>query len=138
MHIRGAIAHRLRQQSVDQADDRGVVLGVEEVFDRGQLGHQAVEVDLLADVGHHLRGAAAGAAVGLGEAGVERCARHALQAQRQPEAAPHFCERLWADVVAHQDFGVLGAKGSDQHAVVAREAIRQFEAHQSWTSSAAA
>ncbi len=70
--VAGGLAHGLGEQRVDHADDRGVVLGFEQVFDRRQLGHELGEVDLLAHVGHHVGGVAVGAGIGLGRGAPRR------------------------------------------------------------------
>ena len=50
VHVGRALAQRLREERVDEADDRRVVLGVEEVGHFRQPVGEALEVDVLADV----------------------------------------------------------------------------------------
>ena len=74
-----ALSHGLGEQGVDHADDRRIVLGVEQVLYRGQLSHQLLEVDLLTDVSDDIGGVAFPAAVDFRELDIEPRAFDALQ-----------------------------------------------------------
>ncbi len=53
MNIRGFLFDGLGEHGVDQADDRRVVLAVEQIVGVRQLFGEGIEVELVADVGHH-------------------------------------------------------------------------------------
>jgi hypothetical protein len=123
--VAGLLAHRLGEQRVDHADDRRVVLGVEEILHRRQLGHQLGEIHLLAHVGDHLGGVVVGAGVGLGEACFEGGTAYAFNLQRQPQAAPHFGHRRQVGPFTHDHLGVLAAQGGHEDAMGLGEGVGQ-------------
>jgi hypothetical protein len=105
------LAHGLGEQRVDHADDRRIVLGFEEIFDRGQLGHELGEVDFLAHVVDDGGGVAVGAGIGFGR-GVPRRRRGLMfsMLQRLAEGAPDFGEGLRGSAPSRmQQFGMVGA-----------------------------
>ena len=93
VHVGGALAHRLREERVDEPDDRRVVLGLEEVGDfRERLGELG-EVDRLAHVLDDGLGGRGLARVGERQAMLEFLGREQHLAQRLAGHAAHFGER---------------------------------------------
>ena len=58
MDVGSALAHRLREQRVQHADDGRIVARFEQVFDLGNVLHQAAEIDVALDLADHARGLA--------------------------------------------------------------------------------
>ena len=54
VNVRGILAQRLRQQSVDQADDRRIVFGFEQIGNLRQLLREGGQVHVLAHVADEL------------------------------------------------------------------------------------
>ena len=123
--VAGGLAHGLGEERVDHADDRRVVLGFEEVFDGGQLGHELGEVDFLAHVVDHRGGVAVGAGIGFGQPCLEGGAAEVFDAQRLAEGASDFGEGFEVGAFAQQQFGVVGALPGDEAAVGLGEGVGQ-------------
>ncbi len=127
--VGSAFAQRLREQRVDQADDRRAVLAFEQVLDLRDLLQEARQVDFLRQVagqrGDPGRRRARlrrqpGAVVRRGNKLVELAGLDAPRAQRHPERAAQFGERA----SAHRHLRALGAERSHHHAVGLGEDIR--------------
>jgi hypothetical protein len=71
MNVGGALAQALRQQRVDQPDDRRVVFRFEQIADGRNVLRQRGEVNLLFQVVHDLRGMGFLARIGLRQTGIE-------------------------------------------------------------------
>ena len=123
VYVGSAFAHRLGQQRVDHADDGRVVLAVEQVGDCRKLGHQLLDVDVLADVGDHFGGTVVAAAVGVGQACVEVLGRDAGDADRDAELTPHFGQRGRIGVVTQDQRGARLVHALDEDAVALGEAV---------------
>ncbi len=118
-----AVARRLGQQRVDHADDRCVVLGLEQVLDIRDFLHHARDVELALDVANDLLRRAALVAVGLrnrlGELGRLDDDRPHLAR----EHAHHFIERSERRRIRDPDLSVALALRYQQNRVVASEGV---------------
>ena len=77
--VRSPFPNRLGQQGIDHADDWCVILCFEQVGDGRQLGHQLLDVDVLADVGQDLGSGAVAVAEVIGESTVESLCRDTVE-----------------------------------------------------------
>ncbi len=113
--VRGLLLDRLRQQGVDQADDRGVVLGLHQVLRLRKLVGHAVQVHVVADALHGLRGLAGGALVDLAQEPLETLLVDALKGQRAAQAAAKLGDgrRPYAASVGHPDLACLPIEGNE-------------------------
>src|SRR5690606_35512095 len=82
MDVRGVLPHRFGEQRVDQADDRRVVVAVEQVFRLGQRVGQGVEVRRTVDVGGNTEGTVTTALVELAQQALEAGLVMRFQGQR--------------------------------------------------------
>ena len=124
-----AFARGLGEERVDEADDRRVVLGLEQVLDLGHVLHQAREIERRIDLVDDARRRAVVGRVRLRDRLLERVAGDHDDAQ-QPERALQFGDRLHrrriADPhVAHARLVVVG-RTRDEHVMVARERVRDL------------
>ena len=67
MDIRGLLFDRLRQNGVNQANNRRIVVGIHQVADIGQLLYQSRQINIRGQVLCHLRRLVLGALIGHGE-----------------------------------------------------------------------
>ena len=85
--VGGVLLDRLRQQRIDQADDRRVVVALEQVGRLGQLLGECGEVGVVLEPAHRLHRRAGAALVGLAQQRVESLGVHALELQRHAAGA---------------------------------------------------
>ena len=123
--VGGALADRLRQQRVDEADDGRVVLGLEEVRDLGQRFGELGEVEGLAHVLDDRLGGVGLARVGECQAVLELLRRHQDLAQGLAGHAAHLGERgrLRHRAQPHLERAARDARGD--HALGFREGVGQ-------------
>ena len=129
--VAGALAHRLRQQRVEHADDRRVVGGLQQILDLRQLLHQARQVGLAFDLADDGGGGGA-AAVGVGglQPRVEGGGGFALQPARAVHAlrfshGGQLPRGQQSPGVGAHDQPALAAVHVQQHAVGARPRVGQ-------------
>ena len=125
VHIRRALAQRLSEQRVDEADDRRVVLGVEEVGHFRQPFGQALEVDVVGEIVDQPLGAARVARVELREAPLEELRGEHQRAHRRAEDASRFADRAGGDAGAYPELDRVGKPPRRDHPLRAGEVIRQ-------------
>jgi hypothetical protein len=122
--IRGLLAHRLRQDRVDQADDRRIVLRVHEVAGIGDLLREARQIDVRADVRGHLLRLAVVALVGAGERALE------LRRRQCSNASPGPSRRRSSSSTSRRASPCAGSctriVGVDDHPVRLRKGERQL------------
>ena len=73
MDVRGILAQGLGQQRVDQADDRRIIFGFQQIADFRQFLGQLPQVKILLHVVHQARGVVIRARINLGQALLEFC-----------------------------------------------------------------
>ena len=100
--VRGAVAQRLREQRIDQADDRRIVLAFEQILDPGDFLQQPREIQVLREIAGQRGRAGIGAVVRGGDQLVELVRADAPGAQRHAERAAQFGERARVRVAAHR------------------------------------
>ncbi len=115
--VRRAVAQRLREQRVDQADDRRIVLALQQVLDAGDLLQQARQVQILREVAGQRRGAGFGAVVGRGDQFVELLRSNAAHCDRNPQGAAQFRERAGARIGTHGDLRDVAIECGNDHAL---------------------
>jgi hypothetical protein len=91
--VRDIFTRRLRQQGIDHADDRRVMLAVEQVFNRWQGIDQAGNVQILADVIGHLGSRLVALGVGFGQKTIKLVAAQRLGAQLDAMNPTDFRQR---------------------------------------------
>ena len=67
MDVRGLLFDRLRQNGIDQADNRRVVVGIHQVANVGQLLYQPRQINIRGQVLCHLRRLVLGTLIGHSE-----------------------------------------------------------------------
>ena len=116
---------RLAQHGVDEADDRGIVIGVEQVLALGQLFGQGEEVHLVAEI-LHLLARLGGVALIVGHQQLFECvAVHLLDGKAAPRHPPHLQQGLGSDPLTAEQHGRPLPLGQD-HPEVAGEGKRQL------------
>ena len=125
VNVGGALAHRLREQGIDQPHDGRVVLALQEVGDLGQVLRERREIRIRVEVGDDIGGVRRAALVGARERRVEGVARKLSQSKRPPERALHLGEHACAHPGPHPELeACLELPGAD-HAVPLCKSIRQ-------------
>jgi rRNA processing protein Gar1 len=123
--VRRVLLHRLRQQRVDQADDRGFVLALEQVgLLRDVLG-EVGEVGFLIEPAHRIHRRAGAGLVGLAQQQVEALDVHAFELERSSQVPPDLGQRERRRAVADDHVGALFGNVADQHAMPLGESERQ-------------
>src|SRR5579883_3062915 len=116
MNVAGAILHRLRQQSVDQLDNRRGVVGFEQVLGllRQLAGHHVEP--LFAQVDHQVMGRAGGLIVGAIDGLVDDFGGRDDGLNRLSEQKAQIVERLEVSGVCNRncDAMAVGAKGQQR------------------------
>ena len=124
VNVGGILLDRLGEHRVDQANDRRVVLAVEQVRLLGQLLSEVREIGGVVeplDCLHRVRARL----VGLAQQLIEALLRHALEPERAAQVPAHFGERLRGGGVAVGAFGHSVHDAVDEHAVALGECKRQ-------------
>jgi len=117
--------YRLAQHGVDEADDGGVVVGVQQVFTLGQLFGQREEVHLVAEILHQLA-CLGGVALIVGHQQLfEGFAVHLLHREGAARHPPHFQQGLRRHALAAEQHRGPLPLGQD-HPEVAGEGKRQL------------
>jgi hypothetical protein len=119
--VRGVFLDGLGQHGVDQADDRRVVLALQQVGGLGQALRQAREVGLALDALDDLAGLAAAALVGLAQQRVEGRHRRPLDDQRQAREATQFGHRSGRGAFAIDHVGLAVDDRAHEHAMALGE-----------------
>jgi len=122
--VRGAVAQRLREQRIDEADDRRVVLAFQKVLDLGNFLQQPRQIDVLREVVGERRGTRSGAVVQGRDEYVEFAGADAARPQGNAEHAADFGERPRRRVVAHCHLRGPVSQGRDDDAVRLCERVR--------------
>ena len=118
VNVRCALPQRLREQHVDHADDRCVVLRIEQILDPGHFLHQPGKVHVLLQIARDVGGGPVGLCIGLSQAALEHFGRlDGADAQRHAEHAPQLGQRLRPRAFAKADHGLRLAQLEQQHAM---------------------
>ncbi len=123
VHVGCALAHRLREERVDEPDDGRVVLGFEEVGDFRKLLGELRKVDRLAHVIDDRLGGRGLARVGERQAVVEFLRREQHLADGLARHAAHFRERGGLGIGTDPDFERAGHLARGDHALRLREGV---------------
>ncbi len=121
--VGGAVAQRLREQRIDQADDRRIVLAFEQILDLGNFLQQPRQIQVLRQIVGQRGRAGVGAVVQRGDQLVELLGADAARVQRHAERAAHFGERPRVRAVAHRHLGQLAVQRGDDDAVGLGEGV---------------
>ena len=121
MNVGGVLADGLGEQGVDQADDGGIVLVLDQILRLGQGFGHAVEIQILADAFHRFDGAAGAILVGLLQQFVEFVLVHLAHFQRRAKMALGFEQGLGAAVGAAHGLQAIGGLVQHQDAVALGE-----------------
>ncbi|KAG0733589.1 hypothetical protein G6F23_013202 [Rhizopus arrhizus] len=134
VQVAGAIACGLRQQCVDHADHRRVVLRVQQIGDFRHVLHQAVQIHFTFSGTDHRCGIAA-VTILLTQPLLPRCGFQCLERQRAVPAA-QFGHRPGGGFGSAQQYRLTAGLGQ-HHAMAAHPGIRQRHgyAHGPITSS---
>ena len=124
--IRGVLLDRLRQQRVDQANDRRFVVALEQIGGLGDVLGQMREIGIVVQALQHLHGGARARLVGDAQQRIERLDRDALELQGNADEAAHLGEGLRRDARAAHRVGALVGDAAHQHAMTFRKRKRQF------------
>ena len=125
VNIRGALAHRLGQQGIDQAHDGRVVLALQQVRRLGQVLRQLLQIHVLAQIIHDLHGVVHAAVVGAIQRRLEVFRSEFTDLNRLPEHAPQFRQGRAGDAGTHPHLhGILRLARTDD-AMALGEVIRQ-------------
>ncbi|STV05369.1 Uncharacterised protein [Klebsiella pneumoniae subsp. pneumoniae] len=101
MNIRGFLFDGLGEHGVDQADDRRVVLAVEQIVGVRQLFGEGIEVELIADVGHHAVRLRRITLIAEHQHFLERVRRQTADAHRPVRQAARFQQRPGGGIGRH-------------------------------------
>ncbi len=123
--VRGILLHRLGEQRVDEADDRGLVLALEQVGRLRDFLGEVGEVGFLLEAAHGVHRRARAALVGLSEQEFETVRVDALDDQGPPQVPPHLRDRQRGGVPAHDHVGAVLRQAAHQDAAALRECERQ-------------
>ncbi|MNH00994.1 hypothetical protein D3C79_602030 [compost metagenome] len=116
---------RLAQHGVDEADDGGIVIGVEQILALGQLLRQGEEVHLVAEILHQLA-CLGGVTLVVGRQQIfEFVAAQLLHREVASRHAPHLQQGLRRDALTTEQQGGALPLGQD-HPEVAGEGKRQL------------
>ncbi len=124
--VRGALAHRLRQHGVDQADDRRVIVALEQIGLLGQFLHQVREIGVALEALDRLHRFVAGF-VGPAQQLVEFLGRHCRELEGHLQMAARLGHGSGRDRWAIQAFRAAIHIGAHQQAMAAREREGQAE-----------
>ncbi len=116
MNIRGFFFDGLGEHGVDQADDRRVVLAVEQIVGVRQLFGEGIEVELVADVGHHAVRLRRITLIAEHQHFLERVRRQTADAHRAVRRAARFQQRPGGGIGAAQRFAAFAV--AEQHKMV--------------------
>ena len=116
MNIRGFLFDGLGEHGVDQADDRRVVLAVEQIVGVRQLFGEGIEVELIADVGHHAVRLRRITLIAEHQHFLERVRRQTADAHRAVRQAARFQQRPGGGIGAAQRFAAFAV--AEQHKMV--------------------
>ena len=100
--VGGAVAQRLREQRIDQADERRVVLAFEQILDLGDFLQQPRQIEVLREVVGKRGRAGVRGVVQRGDQLVELVGADAPRVQRHAERAAQFGERARVGAAAHR------------------------------------
>jgi hypothetical protein len=125
VHVGGALAHGLREQRVDEPDDRGVVLALEEVGHLGQRFGELGEVDRVAHVLDDGLGGGRLARVGERQALLELLGAEQHLAQGLAGHAAHLGERRGRGIRADPHLERAVDHASGEHALRLGEGVGQ-------------
>ncbi len=114
--VGGAVAQRLREQGVDQSDQRRVVLALEQILDPGDVLQQPGQIEVLREViGKGGRAGVGGVVEGRNQL-VELIGADAPRVQGHAERAAHFGECARVRAAAHRHLRQAIAQSGDQNA----------------------
>ena len=126
VHVRRILADRLRQQRVDQADDRGVVLLFQQVADLRHGFRQARQVHVLAQVFDHLFRLGGVPGVDLPEQAFKFTVRDGAQGEATPGKPPNLGQgRQRRRIPANEGHAPIGGTIGNGNAESPRECERQ-------------
>ena len=93
MHVGRALANGLRKHRIEHADDGGVVVLIEQIFDIRNVLHQAAEIDFPFDFAHHCCRAVATIDIGGAQAFLELCVAYQHGCHITCQRTPQFGDR---------------------------------------------
>ena len=114
--VGGAVAQRLREQRVDQADQRRIVLAFEQILDPGNVLQQPRQVEVLREVVGKGRRAGIGGIVEARNQLVELVGADAPRLQGHAQRAAHLGQRARVGAVAHRHLRQAIAEAGDDDA----------------------
>jgi len=123
MDVGGTVARSLGEQRIDHADDRRVILGLEQILDLGDVLQQPRQVEVAFDFVDHRGGRALLLRVGPGDRRRQlgRVLAHRHHAQRQ--RACELGQRMGGGRFADPDLDGITRDARDQHLILAGETI---------------
>ena len=134
VNVASAVAHCLRQQRVEQADDRCIVCRLQQIFYRRQFLHHAAQVSARLDLDCDQRGAGLALRIDHADALHQYVCSTRLH-NRHGVLAKHLAESTQGRrFMQHQFYGY--AVVLQQQLVLAREAIWQRKLHALYLASA--
>ena len=125
MDVGSAVAHRLGEEGVDEAHDRGVVLALHQVAGLRQILRQFRQVEVLVEIVHDVHGLRHAAFVGAVKGGIEQRRGQLAHRDGLPERAIQFRQRGAGDAGLGPDLEQAVTQAGADDAVPAREVIRQ-------------
>ena len=126
VNVRAVFLHRLREQGVDQSNDRRLVVTFEQIRSFGNAFGKMRKVGVVIQTFEHLHGNARAGFVGYAQQAVELRHRHACDFQRHPDEAANFGQALCAHADAAHDIGVAVRAAAHQHAMTFGERKREL------------
>ena len=109
------LAQRLRQERIDQADDRRVVLAFQQVGHLGDVLRQLPQIHPLLHVVDQIGRLVFAARIGLRQSLLERFRRQHLRLQRALQDAPHLGQRRRLGPLAQPDLDFIADAPSRHH-----------------------
>ncbi len=154
MDIRGALLNGLGEQGIDETNNGGIVLALQQILGFGQGVGEAIEIEVAIEPLHGLHGLAGALFVVLLQAALEGLGIHPLQGQGAAQVAAHLDQGLGLQAGSAEDQGMAVVKTIQQHLMafgegegdaqglrrlvghLARRRVGQLLAHESPLSSA--
>jgi len=125
MNVGGALAHRLREEGIDQPHDGRVVLALKEVGDLWEALRERGEIRIRVEVGDDVGGVRGAALVGARERRVEGVVRKLPQGERPAKRALHLGEDACAHPGPDPELEALLQLPGADHAVPLGKGVRQ-------------